>query len=109
MNSLRNRIPVPIWSQGRIASILFLCLISVAAPKIVHAQSIEDVRWKSEAQVEKLLGQPQRKTSPVGTHASYTLWKYDGFTVAFADSKAFHLFKDDSLNELKPGVSDQSL
>ena len=65
-----------------------------------HAQSIDQVRWKSESQVRELYGEPTSISSPVGTHASYTMWKYDDFTVAFANNKAFHLFKKDSLRKI---------
>jgi len=66
----------------------------------VSAQSLEQVRWKSEQQVQNLLGEPQNKSAPIGTHASYTLWNYGDFTVAFANNKAFHLFKKDSLTKV---------
>lgn len=65
----------------------------------VQAQSIEEVRWKSESQVLALYGEPQSVSSPVGTHASYSMWKYADFTVAFANNRAFHLFKKDSLKK----------
>lgn len=66
-----------------------------------HAQTVEQVRWKSESQVRETLGEPISMTAPVGTHATYTMWKYDKFTVAFANSKAFHLFNTDSLKKLE--------
>ena len=62
---------------------------------------VEEIRWKSEAQVRKLLGQPNSIHGPIGTHASYTLWKYDKFTVAFADNRAFHLFDKNSLHKIE--------
>lgn len=65
------------------------------------AQTIEQVRWKTESQVEAIFGVPNKKTSPVGTHATYALWEYEGFTVAFANSRAFHLFQKDSLRKIK--------
>jgi hypothetical protein len=65
------------------------------------AQDIEQIRWKSEAQVREVLGEPVSVTPPVGTHATYTLWKYDGFVVAFANNSAFHLFRTDSLNKVE--------
>ncbi len=65
------------------------------------AQNVEQVRWKSEAQVREILGEPKSVTPPVGTHATYTMWRYENFTVAFANGKAFHLFGNDSLRKLE--------
>jgi len=75
-------------------------LVFCAASYPATAQNVEQVRWKSESQVRQILGEPISKTAPVGTHASYTLWKYDGFTVAFSNNRAFHLFKNSSLNKV---------
>jgi len=72
------------------ASFCTVGLILVASA--ASAQSVEQIRWKSESQVREILGEPQSTTPPVGTHAEYTLWTYDTFMVAFANSKAFHLF-----------------
>lgn len=63
----------------------------------VSAQDVKDIRWKSESQVRSQYGEPNSVQGPIGTHASYTLWKYDNFTVAFANNRAFHLFNKDSL------------
>lgn len=67
---------------------------------VASAQNVNDIRWKSEAQVRATLGEPNSVSTPIGTHATYTLWQYDNFTVAFANSKAFHLFDKNSLNRL---------
>ena len=75
-------------------------LLSVVISGSAHAQSVEQVRWKTEAQVRQILGEPITTTGPVGTHASYTMWKYDTFTVAFANKRAFHLFRKDSLRKI---------
>ncbi|MGK0374705.1 MAG: hypothetical protein ACJA2E_001177 [Arenicella sp.] len=75
-----------------LAVILCACFLSSAM-----AQSVDQVRWKSAEQVRVILGEPQSVTSPVGTHASYTMWKYENYTVAFANGRAFHLFKKNSL------------
>ena len=83
----------------RISSLL--CLYGLLFASVASAQNINDVRWKSEAQVKAVLGEPISITPPVGTHASYTLWKYDNFTVAFANNKAFHLFDKNSLKQVK--------
>lgn len=61
------------------------------------AQNIDQIRWKSAEQVRSILGEPQSVTPPVGTHATYTMWKYDNYTVAFANGRAFHLFSKTSL------------
>ncbi len=65
-----------------------------------YAQNIEQIRWKSTDQVRAVYGEPETISSPVGIHASYTLWKYPNFTVAFANNRAFHLFSKDSLKKL---------
>lgn len=63
------------------------------------AQNTEQVRWKSESQVRSLYGQPNSIQGPIGTFASYTLWKYDDFTIAFANNRAFHFFEKNSLRK----------
>lgn len=78
-----------------------LLLSFVAITSVAQAQSISDIRWKSESQVRAILGEPRSVSSPVGTHARYTVWKYSDFTVAFSNNKAFHLFRNNSLNRLK--------
>lgn len=64
------------------------------------AQNINDIRWKTESQVRAALGEPNSMSVPIGTHASYTLWQYDNFTVAFANNRAFHMFNKDSLQRM---------
>ena len=66
-----------------------------------QAQNIQDIRWKSASQVRAILGEPISITSPVGTHATYTMWRYPNFTVAFSNNKAFHLFRNDSLTKFQ--------
>ena len=75
--------------------LLFTALAAMSGS--VNAQDINQIRWKSESQVRQILGEPTSITKPVGTHATYTMWKYPGYTVAFSNSKAFHLFRHDSL------------
>jgi len=65
------------------------------------AQSVDQIRWKSETQVRAILGEPQNITSPVGTHARYTMWRYENYIVAFANGKAFHLFDKNSLRKFE--------
>lgn len=72
-------------------------LIFLAFSTSLKAQETRDIRWKTEAQVRALYGQPNSIQGPIGTHASYSLWKYENFTVSFANNRAFHLFRRDSL------------
>jgi len=87
-------------NQRFIRSAALISLMLLAGASQALAQTVDQVRWKSTDQVRSVLGEPQTVTSPVGTHASYVLWKYESFTVAFANGKAFHLFKRNSLNNL---------
>lgn len=81
-------------TRAIIAAVLTLTALTT------NAQSVEQVRWKSEQQVRNILGEPQSKSTPIGTHASYSLWNYGDFTVAFANNRAFHLFKKGSLKKV---------
>lgn len=78
---------------------LLIALTSGVLSQASFAQNVEQVRWKSESQVRSLFGEPNSIQGPIGTHASYTLWKYDGFTIAFANNRAFHLFNKNSLRK----------
>ena len=87
-----------------ISCLLMILLIPVAGSLAVAQQpvpDVEEIRWKNETQVRSLLGEPNSIHGPVGTHASYILWKYDEFTVAFADNHAFHLFDKKSLHKIE--------
>lgn len=66
-----------------------------------YAQDINNIRWQSEQHVRSLYGEPDNITGPIGTHATYTLWKYADFTVAFANQRAFHVFDKGSLTQVK--------
>lgn len=72
-------------------------VISIAQPRV----GIEQVQWKSESQVRALLGEPESIKGPIGTHASYMMWKYRDFTVAFANRRAFHMFNNNSLRKVQ--------
>ncbi len=72
--------------------LLTLLVSAVVQVQSAQAQSREQIRWKTEAQVRAILGEPNSVTAPVGTHKSYTLWKYETFTVAFSNKRAFHLW-----------------
>lgn len=80
--------------------ILIGLLLSSSISGFAQAQNLNDVRWKTEAQVRQILGEPNDVSRPVGTHATYVMWKYDDFTVAFANSRAFHMFRKDSLKKI---------
>lgn len=67
----------------------------------VTQSDIDNIRWKTESQVRELLGEPNSVHGPVGTHATYTLWKYSDYTVAFANQRAFHLFDKNSLTKFE--------
>ena len=83
--------------------LMILLIVGISAGTCWAQQNVEleQIRWKSESQVRSLLGDPINIHGPIGTHASYTLWKYDGFTVAFANKRAFHLFNEDSLKKIE--------
>jgi hypothetical protein len=82
----------------RLLSLVFLTITTVG---YANAQDISEIRWKNESQVRALYGEPKSISNPVGTHATYTMWKYGDFTVAFANNRAFHLFKKDSLKKFQ--------
>ncbi|WP_170132015.1 hypothetical protein [Arenicella xantha] len=90
-------------SPSRLKSTTFVVVIALFSGLLntALAQDINQIRWKSEDQVRQTLGEPLSMTAPVGTHATYTLWKYDGYVVAFANNHAFHLFRTDSLNKME--------
>ena len=75
-------------------------VFTLLLPSMVHAQDVEDIRWKTESQVRAIHGEPNSIQGPIGTHATYTLWKYDGFSIAFSNNRAFHLFDKDSLTKV---------
>jgi len=86
-------------TQNTMKAILFTVLLFTAG--MANAQTISDVRWKSANQVRQILGEPISISKPTGTHATYTMWRYPEFTVAFANNKAFHLFQNDSLKQFE--------
>lgn len=71
---------------------LVVILFSSAGYAQMPAKNVDDIRWKPEAEVRALFGEPMSVQGPAGTHATYMLWKYGDFTVAFANNRAFHLF-----------------
>lgn len=85
-------------------SILLMCAILLAVSStsaFAEAPDIQEIRWKSESQVRALLGEPESVRGPIGTFASYKLWNYTDFTVAFANERVFHMFKNDSLTKFE--------
>jgi len=81
--------------------IVVIALITGLVAGAANAQDVDQVRWKSESQVTDILGEPASKSTPIGTHATYSLWTYDGFVVAFSNSRAFHLFRVDGENKMQ--------
>jgi hypothetical protein len=88
-------------NQKLIINVVFAMMLFSGMVTQAFSQNIDQIRWKSEDQVREVLGEPLTVTSPVGTHATYTLWKYERYTIAFADGKAFHLFDKDSLTKFE--------
>jgi len=82
-------------------SLLFICSILLCTNSFAQDASAVDIKWKTESQVRNLLGEPISIHGPVGTHASYTLWKYQNMYVAFANNKAFHRFEPGSLKKVE--------
>ncbi len=80
-----------------VMSVMLLVLSSTLA--FAQAPDLQEIRWKSETQIRSLLGEPESIRGPIGTHASYELWHYAEFTVAFANERVFHMFKKDSLTK----------
>ena len=80
-------------------SILALALVLSALASAQQIPDVAQIKWKSDAEIRVLLGEPQSVTGPIGSHASYTLWKYPDFTVAFANQRVIHVFSKDSLRE----------
>lgn len=72
--------------------LLTLLTSTIVQVQSVQAQSRDQIRWKTEAEVRAILGEPNLITAPVGTHKTYTLWEYGTFTVAFSNKRAFHLW-----------------
>lgn len=95
------RMEIKVLNQRFKLKILLIALTATLFTTAVNAQDVSQVRWKSEAQVTEILGEPQSKSPPIGTHATYSLWTYDGYVVAFANSRAFHLFRIDSLKKME--------
>jgi len=90
-----------------VKSLIMMIALSVSGVyQVSFAQDVNEVRWKSESHVKSLYGEPNSVQGPIGTHATYELWKYDSFTVAFANNRAFHLFSvksgEMSLEEDRP-------
>ena len=73
--------------------------VMLCATTIVQSQSIDQIRWKSQDKVKVILGEPLSKSTPIGTHATYQLWTYDEFIIAFANQRAFHMFFKDGFTK----------
>lgn len=68
---------------------------------LVSSFTLAEVQWKTEDEIRDLYGEPIEISGPVGTHASYQLWSYEGFYVAFSDGRAFHRFDDVVSSEIE--------
>lgn len=82
------------------------CLLLISSLLLCFSAQAEtinsvDVKWKTESQVRDLYGEPMSIHGPIGTHASYTLWKYEDAYVAFSNNRAFHRFSPDSLKKIE--------
>jgi len=101
-----NKTPLKVVPQKKTNTIVkspLICLTIVLASLFVNhaqAQTIEQVKWKDKEEVRQLYGEPENVRGPIGTHASYIIWEYPKFSVAFANDKAIHLFRKDSLKKV---------
>ncbi|MBX2847163.1 MAG: hypothetical protein KTR16_02490 [Acidiferrobacterales bacterium] len=82
-----------------VKALIAITVLTFSLSQTSFAQDVSDIRWKSESHVRSLYGEPNSIQGPIGTHATYELWKYDNFSVAFANNRAFHLFNKDSLTK----------
>ena len=90
-------------------SLIFVVAVLLSSGTLNAQQipTVEQIKWKSEAQIREMLGEPQSTQGPIGTHATYSLWQYPDFTVAFSNQRAIHVFDKDSLKVESPSESDQ--
>ncbi|MFT6046580.1 MAG: hypothetical protein ACI9WC_002287 [Arenicella sp.] len=89
-------------SVSKTILVISVCLLAIsAAPAFAQAPDLQEIRWKTESHIRSLLGEPESIRGPIGTFASYKLWKYADFTIAFADERVFHVFKKDSLTKFE--------
>ena len=68
---------------------LVICMVFAG---MAQAQSVKDIRWKSPAKVEAILGSPLSIQGPAGTVRRYQLWDYGSYVVAFTNNKVSHVF-----------------
>ena len=90
--------------RGIIVGLLLIPLAAIAqqsGDQMDMQALLSDIRWKSEQQVRDKFGDPDSIRGPIGTHASYQLWNYPDFSVAFANNRVFHLFDKDSLHKFE--------
>ena len=74
-------------------------ILLLSSAFVVAEPSREQMAWQSKAQVRDQWGEPNTKTTPVGTHAEYERWIYETFTVAFANGHVIHVFDNNSLRQ----------
>ena len=75
-------------------------LLAASAVEASELPDREQLRFRSQSYVTAKLGEPDNKSTPIGTHAEYTLWYYPNFVVAFANGRVIHLFAKDSLHRI---------
>lgn len=88
-------------NQTLIIKAIFTTVLFALITNQAFSQNVDQIRWKSEKQVRAILGEPLSVSSPVGTHASYSLWKYKRYYIAFSNGRAFHLFDENSLHKFE--------
>lgn len=75
----------------RKSSILAIIAVSCTGifPVTQAAQISNDInlQWKTEQEVRDLYGEPLSIRGPIGTHASYQLWQYSDFSIAFVNKR----------------------
>ncbi len=98
--SNHNNTRLLVKNVAKNVSLLVAGIAVLTAAGFSSAQTLEQIRWKDEDKVREILGEPQSTRGPVGTHATYTMWEYPEYTVAFANRKAFHMFRKGSLKKM---------
>lgn len=78
-----------------------ICMATVHAQEVDTNALLEQLRWKSQDRVREQLGTPESIRGPIGTHATYQVWQYPDFSIAFANNRVFHVFAKDSLHKLE--------
>ena len=83
------------------AMLVLATFLQAAALTASELPNLDEFRFRSDSFVLERLGEPQRRSEAIGTHASYSLWTYPNFTVAFANRRVIHVFSKDSLRRVE--------